>query len=472
MTDGANAESLLAKSYRTRLLAVLLITSTLSFADRSVFAATSQVIKQEMKFSDFQLGALQGLGFALVYALAAIPISRLAEHRSRVTIIAVAVAIWSLMTALTGFAGSFVTLLLARAGVGIGEAGGAAPATSLISDHYPRPRRAGANAVVLLGSPIGSLVGALTGGWVAQHHGWRAAYFVLGVPGLLIALLVITALREPPRGLADGVAPTSAPPSLWSVFKFLVAKPTFILVLMAASLAAIGMSSVSQFMVPFLSRSYDLSVRDASRLYGWISFFALSPGLLLGGYLGDWLAKRDRRWHAWGPALGVFGAAGLYAGAFLERRLSGSVGFLIAGGLSLFLYYAPVVAVVQNMATPRMRASAAALFGLVFSTAGPGMGPLLLGFLSDLFASRAFTHGDFAVLCTGGGAAQQAAPGLIEACAAASRYGLNQAFLMQLTVCFLGSGLFFLLSARRLREDVYQEQAQAPALAQPSSTAA
>lgn len=464
MTDAAQPEPLLTRNYRGRLLGVLLIANTLSFADRSVFAVTSQVIKQDLKFSDFELGALQGLGFALIYALSAVPISRLAERASRVRIISVAVAAWSLMTALTGLASSFLGFLFARAGVGVGEAGGSAPAISLISDHYPRPRRAAANAIFLLGAPAGSLVGALVGGWVSQHHGWRAAFFVLGAPGLLVALLVLLALREPPRGLADGTPPpTTPPPSLWHVFKFLVAKPTFLLALVAASLAAIGMSSVGQFMVPFLSRTYHLNVGAAARYYGWISFFSLSPGLLVGGYLGDWLAKRDERWHVWAPAIGVFAAAALYAAAFLQTQLWATVTLLLAGGLSLFVYYAPVVAVVQNIATPRMRASAAALFGLVFSTAGPGMGPLLLGLLSDVFAARSFPLGDFAAVCKGGVAAQHAAAEVVQACATASTGGLSQAFLTQLSVCFVASGVFFVLAAWRLREDLYRAQPAAGA---------
>ena len=468
-----DAQHLLSPAYRARLLAVLLITSTLSFADRSVFAVTSQVIKQDLKFSDFELGALQGLGFALIYALAAIPISRLAERNSRVLIIAVSVFVWSAMTALTGVAGGFMALLLARAGVGIGEAGGSAPAISLISDHYPRPRRAAANAVFLLGSPAGSLLGALIGGWVAQRHGWRAAFYTLGAPGLLIALLVFFALREPPRGLADDAPPPSAaPPSLLQVFRFLIAKPTFVLLLAAASLAAIGMSSVAQFMVPFLSRTYHLSVREAASFYGWISFLSLSPGLLLGGYLSDWLAKRDQRWHVWAPAIGVFGAALFYAAAFGERRLWGTVAFLLAGGLSLFVYYAPVVALVQNMATPRMRASAAAIFGLVFSTAGPGMGPLLLGRLSDFYAQRAFRAGDFASLCRGGVSTQQTSGDLAQACAAASSGGLGQAFLTQLSICFVASCIFFILSAWRLRQDVQHPQPAVPDAARSQATAA
>jgi MFS family permease len=463
MIDAADSERLLGKNYRARLLGVLLVANILSFADRSVFAVTSQVIKQDLKFSDFELGALQGLGFALIYALAAVPISRLAERVSRVRIISVAVAAWSLMTALTGVAGSFLGFLCARAGVGVGEAGGSAPAISLISDHYPRARRAAANSVFLLGAPAGSLVGALVGGWVSQHHGWRAAFFVLGAPGVLVALLVLLALREPPRGLADGTPPpTTPPPSLWHVFKFLVAKPTFLLALVAASLAAIGMSSVAQFMVPYLSRTYHLNVGAAARFYGWISFFSLSPGLLLGGYLGDWLAKKDERWHVWAPAIGVFAAAGFYAVAFVQTELWSTVTFLLAGGLSLFVYYAPVVAVVQNIATPRMRASAAALFGLVFSTAGPGMGPLLVGFLSDFYAQRSFQLGDFSTLCKGGVAARNAAPELVEACTAASTGGLGQAFLTELSVCFVASGVFFVLAAWRLREDLYRTQAPAP----------
>lgn len=456
MNEVAAINGLLTQRYRARLLGVLFITSTLSFADRSVFAVTSQLVKRDLKFTDFQLGVLQGLSFALIYALAAIPISRCAEHLSRVKIIALAVAIWSLMTVFTGLASTFLGFLLARAGVGMGEAGGASPAVSLVSDHYPRSDRARANSIVLLGSPAGMFMGALVGGWIAQGHGWRAAFFVLGIPGLLIALLVVLALRDPPRGLADGAPPPSTPPPpLRSVFKFLVKKPTFLLLLTAASLAAVGMSSVTQFMVAFLSRTYQLDVGEASRFYGWINLFAISSGLLLGGHIADFLAKRDQRWRVWVPAIGVFGAAGLYAAAFLAGELWNTAGFLVAGGMSLFTYFPPVVALVQNMATPQMRASAAALFGLVFTTAGPGMGPLLLGLLSDAFAQRAFPLGEFATLCRGGVAATGAAPELANACLAASTSGLGQAFLTELTLCFCASGLLFLLSAWRVRQDVY-----------------
>jgi predicted MFS family arabinose efflux permease len=464
MTDfSADDRRLLSGGYRARLLIVLLIASTLSFTDRQAFTATFQVIKQDLKFSDFQLGLLAGLGFALVYALAAIPIARIAEHRSRVVIIALAIVGWSIMTGLTGVAAGFATMLICRAGVGIGEAGGSAPATSLISDHFPLPRRASANSIFLLGSPFGALVGGVLGGWVAQHYGWRNAFFALAAPGVFVALLVVLTLREPPRGLADGrKPPATPPPSLRTAFQFLITKPTFCWLVIAASLAAVGMTSVSQFMAPYLARSYHLNVQSTGQFFGMISAASLTCGMLVGGFGGDRLALRDRRWHAWAPAIGVFLACPMYVTAFLQTSLWPTTFFLFMGGFTLFFYYAPVVAAVQNMATPRMRASAAALFGLVFSTAGPGMGPVIMGLMSDGYAHHIFKAGDFGQVCRGGLAAKGAAAGVAHACASASAMGLKDAFLTVVSV-FALSGVFFLVASRTLRADVYDPASETPA---------
>ena len=458
MQRETGTHQLLSEGYRVWLLLILLLTSTLSFADRTVFAVVSQVVKQELKFTDFELGALQGIGFALIYAIAAVPIARVAEHRSRVAIIALSVAAWSVMTAVSGMATNFLTMLLSRAGVGIGETGGNAPATSLISDHFPASRRSFANSVFLLGSPLGALVGSFLGGWVAQHLGWRMAFYVLAAPGAIIAIAVILGLREPPRGLADDKpAPTTAPPSLWEAFRYLIAKPTFSLATIAASLAAVGMSSVSQWMVPFLSRTYHLGVQTTAQFYGIITFIALSSGLLLGGLLGDRLGRADGRWQNWAPAIGVALAVPLYDGAFVQSNLWGAVALLLLGGFSLFIYFAPTVACIQNMAAPRMRASAAALFGLLFSTSGPGFGPTIMGYFSDRYAHSLFKLGDFATACKGV-AHENVSSTLSSACALASAEGLRDAFITVITSAFSLSAVFFLLASLTIRRDVYQTE--------------
>src|SRR5215469_14782789 len=217
---------LYSKSYRAWMLAVLLAMNALNLADRQCMAVVSQAIKLDIGISDAKMGILQGFGFAIFYSLFGLAIARAAEHFSRTRIIAASIGLFGAMVALCSTAASFARLLLFRVGVGVGDAGFGPPVASLIGDHYKADRRAPAMTVIWLGGPIGAAGGALFGGWMVDHHSWRAAFLTLGLVGLCVAAIAFLTLREPRRGMSDPVATTGGPPPTLEVLKFLLSKPS------------------------------------------------------------------------------------------------------------------------------------------------------------------------------------------------------------------------------------------------------
>lgn len=451
-------ERLLSRGYRTWLMAVLLIVSSFNFLDRAILTALAQPIKQDLKLTDFQLGLLQGLAFAVVYSMLGVPIGWLAERVRRTGIITVCVAVWSVMTVLCGFAGNFIQLFLCRVGVGVGEAGFLSPTSSLLSDHFKANRRASMLAIVMLGTPIGYLIGPTLGGWIAQEWSWRYAFMVVGAPGLLVALLVFFTLKEPPRGLADGRVTKEPAPPLMSVVKHILYLPTFRQLLLGGAVAGFSLNAIGQFSNPFFIRVHHLNFRDAGLTFGLISFFANGIGTLLGGFGVDWITKHDRRWAVWGPAVGLVVTPTVYLFGFSATSLATAIPLIAVGNMMLITFYAPMFATVQNLVGPRMRASAVALFSLVFSLVGTGFGPTVMGLISDLWAQNAFGALDFKSSCPGGVAPKGAAQALDIACKGAASDGLRNA-LLTVQVFFLWAAVHFLLASRTLRKDLYQAPA-------------
>ncbi len=451
-----DARELTSSAYRTRFIAVLFLVATFNFADRSVFAATAQTIKVDLGLDDAQLGLLQGLVFASLYSVLGLPVGWLAERINRVRIIAVSIGVWSAMTLLCGRVHSFPQMFMARAGVGVGEAGYMAPTNSLAADLFPPERRATAMALIMLGSPAGGLLGALSGGWFAEHGSWRDAFIVLAIPGLLLALLLPLVLREPPRGLVDGASPAdSRAAGFVEVLRHVWSTPALRWVMIAGTLAQFGMTAISQFMAPFLARTHQLAPARAATVYGLISAASLTLGLLLGALGTDRAGRHDRRWAAWGPAIGLTCAAPLYMLAFNQRTVTGSALLLLAAGMVLLCYYGPALGMIQNMVGPRMRATAAAVYAVAYGLLGLGLGPTCAGYLSEALARRSFTAGNFAELCRGGRAAPEAAPELVAACARASAEGLQGA-LTGIMAVFLLAALAFVMAARTYRRDIYR----------------
>lgn len=455
--SGAGAEhDLLRPGYRRWLVFILLLVAIFNFADRAILSVLAQPIKEDLQLTDTDLGLLQGLGFAILYSVLGVPLGMLAERINRTRLLAACIAVWSAMTVACGFANSFLTMLLGRIGVGVGEAGAQPITNSLVSDHFRPGSRGSIFSIILLGSPLGFLLGQSVGGIVASEFGWRAAFYAMGVPGLLVAALVLFTLREPPRGLVDsgGRATTGEAPSLMHVVRYLFAKPTFRHLLAGFVIASFTMNAIANFVLPFYLRGFAVPLATLGVLFGMVSFFSNGLGMVLGGFGFDAMGRRDARWSLWGPALALLLCIPIYFGAFSALTINVSLAFIFFGNLVLASFMAPTMATVQNLAEPRMRATATAISALAVGILGAGFGPTVVGILSDHFAAGAFQGADFLSRCPGGRGIDGAGTALDDLCLAASTQGLRLA-LISVLVVFAWAALHYWLAARSLRQDLY-----------------
>jgi len=454
MATPAPAAASFSRGYRGWLLALLVITNAFNLADRQNMAVMGQAIKLDFSFTDHDWGLIQGPTFAVLYTLMGLPIARLAEHTSRIRIIAVCLALFGVASALCGTTVGFWTLALCRVGVAIGDAGFGPPVSSLIGDHYPMTKRASAMSILWLGAPLGVLFGANFGGWMAENASWRYSFISVGSAAVVFSLVVLFSLREPPRGMSDPAGlVTSRPPPVMTAARFLFSKPSVRYLLLGCLFAAISMNAIGQWLAPFLVRSYHIGYAAAGRLVGQIAVAAMASGLVLGGFGVDWGGRFDKRWYVWGPALGIALAAPLFFFGFNQPTLLAVGLLLVAAHICMFVYYTPTFAMAQNMVGAEMRASSAFV---VSFTQGLGIfiGPTLVGYLSDAYAARVFpAFGAFKTVCPGGVAPKGSVPSLIEACSGASASGLKYALMTASLLCLV-SALFYLLASRRLRPDL------------------
>ncbi|MCW2392691.1 spinster family MFS transporter [Sphingobium sp. B1D7B] len=437
--------------YRAWLLALTMAVSAFGFIDRVIVATLGQAIKDDLGLSDFQLGILSGLSFAILYSTMGLPIARLAERRSRINIISISVALFSAATVACGMAANFWQLFLLRVGVGIGEAGVQAPAVSLLADHFPKERRGAVMTVMKLGNPVGSVIGALTAGWIGSTYGWRAAIICIAAPGLIVALLFRLTLREPPRGLSDPdlAEAKSEPPPLRAVLKMMAARPEFRHMLIGLALVTLGMYGSGAFYAPFFMRVHDLSLSQVGVFYAVQSGIAATLGLAIAGFGVDLISRWGAQWYALLPALGVLiGAPFTLAGYSVAHPMLALV-LLISGAVLAFFHNVPTLVAFQNMVGPRMRATAAFVFFFVTTLVGVGLGPALIGFISDLYANALFADGNYAALC--GSKTVSTVAAVQSACTAASTSGIRYA-LMTSVLLPLWSALHFFLAARAIRQ--------------------
>jgi len=308
--------SVFSPAARRYALSVLVVVYTFNFIDRQILSILMEPIKADLGLSDTQLGLLTGFAFALFYATLGIPIARLADKGNRRNLIAGALTIWSAMTAVSSLAQNFWHLLIARIGVGIGEAGCSPPAHSIISDYYPAEKRATALGIYSLGIPVGILFGFLAGGWLNQLFGWRVAFFVVGVPGIILAILVKLSLREPIRGMSEGRADTAPHPTVKETLTFLWSKRSFRHLAFGGGLTAFVGYGVVTWVPSFLIRSYGMQTGEVGTYLGLILGIPGGIGIVLGGWMADRYGSRDTRWYLWivtvALLLGVPFSLGIY----------------------------------------------------------------------------------------------------------------------------------------------------------------
>ena len=380
-------------NYRKYALGILLIGYIINFVDRSILSLLLEPIKLELALTDSQLGFLGGLAFAVFYTFLGIPIAALADRRSRVKILAVSMVIWSAMTAICGLANNFLTLLLARIGVGVGEAGASPPSHSLISDYFPIETRATALSIYALGIPLGTMIGSFVGGWGADTVGWRYTFFLVGVPGIIFAFIVWFTLREPPRGMSDikldaPSAPpvnTAPPPPVSTVLKLLWSKTSFRHLAFAAGLHAFVSYGAGTWNAPFFIRIHEMSLTDIGSILALIAGIG-AIGTFFGGYISDKLSDRtnDKRWYFWLPGIATLVMVPFQLVAYLYGGVWVVVASLMMVAILGNAYLGPSFAMTQALVSLRMRAVASAILLFVLNLIGMGLGPYFVGVLSDI----------------------------------------------------------------------------------------
>lgn len=384
--------SIYSKRYRNYALGVLFLGYVVNFIDRSILSILLEPIKLELELNDTQLGLLGGLAFALFYTTLGIPIAALADRWNRVKILSIAMIVWSAMTALCGLAQNFMMLLLARIGVGVGEAGASPPSHSLISDYFPVETRATALSIYALGIPFGSMVGNFVGGWGAEALGWRDTFILVGLPGILVALLIWFTLKEPPRGMADAKTqqPSNAQdnlpaPNVKEVLNLLWQRVSFRHLSFAAGLHAFVGYGAGTWNAPFLIRSHEMPVTEVGAWLALISGIG-AIGTFAGGYLSDKLADRydDRRWYMWVPGYSTLFMVPFQFVAYLYGGIWAVIPSLMIVAILGGMYLGPSFAMTQGLVTLRMRAVASAILLFMLNIIGMGMGPYLVGVFSDL----------------------------------------------------------------------------------------
>lgn len=386
-SDSALDPRLKSPRYRTYVLSMLVVVYIFNFLDRQIVTILAEPIKNDLGLNDTQIGLMTGLAFAIFYTVLGIPIARLADRANRVSIISIALVVWSGMTALCGMAQNFGQMLAARIGVGVGEAGCSPPAHSLIADYYPPDKRASALSIYALGIPIGSILGLLAGGWIAEFWGWRVAFFVVGIPGVVLAFFVKMTVLEPIRGMSDPqtAVPHTQPP-LWETMGTLLKNRTMLHIAMGGALTSFVGYGLGQWLPAYFIRIHELGIAETATYFGLVLGVASAVGTFLGGNMADRLAKRDQRMYAWLPAAGVLFAFPFYIVALLLNEPYIAIAILVVPSLLNSLWLGPAFGTVQNLAPARMRALASAMLLFILNIIGLGFGPFLVGVLSDLLS--------------------------------------------------------------------------------------
>lgn len=433
-----------SSNYRSYALGALLVIYVFEVIDRILLSMVQEQVRLEMGLSDFQLGLLGGPAFVILYVICTVPIARIAESRNRITIVATGAAVWSAATAACGLATGFYHLLVARMFVGIGEAACVPPSHSAISDYFPSDKRASALAIFGLAMPIGILLAAFGGGWLAQRFDWRTMFLLLGGVGVVAALLLKLTVKDPGRSSLHAVTP-----SFRATLKSLGSKRSYWHAIVGGSLLAVFGASMTNFFVSYTIRQYGLDIGSATFGFGILFGFGVAGGIFGGGYLTDKLQSRYPRVIAWLPASGLLLAVPLYLIAFFQTSYLLACVFFFAGLVCQFLHNAPMFAVAQQVAEPRMRATASAIAMLALTLVGYGLGPPLVGAIADFYSAQLAADAGLTMqICT----ASPATTG----CGVIGAAGLRAGLIVALMFALWGA-LHFWLVGRTYGEDRFEK---------------
>ena len=473
------------KGYRSFVLGSLLLVYVFNFIDRSIINILTEPIKASFGVEDWQMGLLGGPAFAILYTMLGIPIARFAERFHRVWIIAIAVFVWSLMTALCGVATSFIVLFLFRVGVSVGEAGCTPPAQSLIADYFVPKSRATAVSIYALGVPLGGMFAAVFAGFIVGNldgpslaalfeawgwnwmlglldwqavEGWRVAFILVGIPGIILAFVVKLAIKEPPRGYTDPASvQTLAKASMKDVFKILSEKPTFWHIVAGATIASFVGYGVAQFTTSFLVRTHGLSLETAAILFGVIIGLMAAIGVFLSGYLADQMAVRHPRALCWMPALGMGLSVPLYAMGYLAPTVWLALPPLMAAATLHYFYLGPMYAIVGGVVDSRMRATSVAVTLFIVNLLGYGLGPPLIGVLSTFLKSIFLSGNDLGMTLETCKVVTELSADAVATCAYANSEGLRWSII---AFCSLygWAAIHYLLAGKTLVRDMMAKE--------------
>ncbi|MEZ5999460.1 spinster family MFS transporter [Hyphomonas sp.] len=377
------------RSNRHVMLFVLTLVFMSSYLDRQIVAVLLPQIKSEFSLSDSELGLLSGFAFALFYVTAGLPIARIADKSSRVNVLAICVAAWSACTAACAAATNFVGLLLARIGVGVGEAGCNPSAASLIAEHYPLESRATANAFYSVAVPVASLIALAGGGLVAEHMGWRTAFILVGAPGLLLAIAVKLLIADSPQPQAT---PNSAQLNFGDCLAYFARTPSAAFMAFAAAAESFAGFGIMMWLPTYFMRAYNYSIAEIGLMLGIATGALGFVGILTAGFVADRLGRMNRRWNCLLPASVMTIVFVFAVAAFAVNSAVLTMALLVIPLFTLGSSAGPINAAVQTVVPARMRATAAAVFGLILNLIGYGLGPTSIGALSDVFGGADDTN--------------------------------------------------------------------------------
>lgn len=370
-------------------IAALFVITVFNYMDRSLIAVLLEDIKNDFALGDIQIGVLSGLPFALLYALVGIPFARVADIGNRRYLVAAAVAMWSLATVGCAFAVGFLSLFMWRVFVGIGEGAGTPATHSIMADAYDPTRRSAGAALLTLAAAAGGFLGFGAGGLIASELGWRAAFVIIGAPGLLVAFFALRALPEPrskPR--LPSMSETFGGEAL-GIFRVLLGRRAFLLLLIAFSIEYFVQMGVLQWLAVYLIRTYDTTTGEAGLIVGTFSSLSLAVGGLAGGFIGNWLAPRNLAWLLRISSLCCLLSLPCYVGLLVSPHLALTIGLIVASSTITGILFAPTFAAIYGLSGGQARATAVALVALFTNIVGMGLGPFAVGILSESFRAPA-----------------------------------------------------------------------------------